>query len=120
MKAKGYFSVDVYHCRVHVIIAKDICRSINYRLKKNEQEIIEFCPCAYFCGSLGDMANYYLFFQEGNINNDFLNHEKSHLVEQILIDRDIKPVDEQRSYLDGYVSTRLHKLLKIKKIKVKI
>jgi hypothetical protein len=65
-----------------------------------------------------DPGNYYLFFDLHTIDTNFINHEKSHLVEAILKDRGIRPVDEVRSYLDGYVSEKITAFIKKKKIKL--
>ncbi len=120
MSIKGKFDVDVYDCTVLITITKSIRTSVNYYLRKYNGETINFEPSGYFCNPRGDrIGMYYIFFHEDDVTSDVINHEKSHLVEQILIDRDIKPEDEVRAYLDGHISKMMDSFFRKKKIKVK-
>jgi hypothetical protein len=120
MTARGTFKVDVFDCQVHIIIAKSVKSSVNYHLRKHGQELITFEPSGYFCKPDADrIGNYYVFLSEEDLSVDIYHHEQSHLVEQILIDRDIKPVDEVRAYLTGYVSRMFDRFFKARKIKLR-
>ena len=122
MTKKGKFTVDVYDCNVHIIVATSVRSSVNYHLRKHndEDECIDFEPSGFFCKpDPNRIGNYFVFFSEEDLAVDVINHEKSHLVEQILIDRDIKAVDEVRSYLDGYISKMFDKFFTSRKIKLK-
>jgi len=122
MTIKGKFKVDVFDCTIHIVIAKSIKNSVNYYLTKAGQtnSLIDYEPSGLFCNPHTErIGNYFIFFQEEDVTVDIINHEKSHLVEQILIDRDIKPKDEIRSYLDGYISRMVDLFFKKRKIKVK-
>lgn len=120
MTIKGKFNVNVFDCNIHIVLTDSIKRSINYHLRKYNQELLTFEPSGLFCKPDPDrIGNYYILFCIEDLAIDVINHEKSHLVEQILVDRDIKPVDEIRSYLDGYLSHQIDLFFKKRKIKVK-
>jgi hypothetical protein len=120
MTIKAKFNVDVFDCTVHITICKSIKSSANYYLAKCGSELITFEPSGLFCNPHCDrIGNYYIFFHEDDLTVDVVNHEKSHLVEEILIDRDIKPEDEVRSYLDGFVSSKIDLFFRKRKIKLK-
>lgn len=117
MVIKGSFKVPIYNCFVYVIIADNLLSSINYRLRVNDIGKLKEEPGAFFFNP--DHCHYYIFFNKKTIDVNFLNHEKSHVVEQILKDRGIRAMDEVRSYLDGFISEKLNEFLKKRKIKLK-
>lgn len=120
MTRKGKFNVDVFDCTIHIVIATSVKSSVNYYLRKHNHDLIDFEPSGFFCKPDPDrIGNYFIFFSEEDLAVDIINHEKSHLVEQILLDRDIKPIDEVRSYLDGYISRRIDQFFKERKVKIK-
>lgn len=118
MVTKGYFHVPIFNCYVNIIISEDLKRVINIYLKKKEDKI-EYEPWAFSWNPSDECANYYLFLGKKTFDIDCLNHEKSHIVDFILEDRNIKPNDEVRAYLDGYISKKIFDFLKNKKIKIK-
>lgn len=121
MAIKGLFKVDVFDCIVHIVISDNIKQSINYHLKKFDQELLG-CndhPAAYFCRPNPDrIGNYYVYFSHRWLDTVHINHEKSHLCEQILIDRSIKPKDEVRAYLEGFISQKLDAFFRKHKLKI--
>lgn len=123
MTRKGSFRVDVFDCTVHIVLTDSIKRSINYHLRKHnvtKDELLAFEPSGFFCKPDPErIGDYYILFLNEDLAVDIVNHEKCHLVEQILTDRDIKPIDEIRSYLDGYISSQIDLFFKKRKIKVK-
>jgi hypothetical protein len=116
---KGKFYVPIYDCHVFITIADDPVNSLNYYLRKNDDGEIDYKIEGYCYKPNTGVGKYYLFFSWDSLSNDTFNHEKSHLVENILENRNIKPRDEVRSYLDGYISTRMYKFLNDRKIKLK-
>jgi hypothetical protein len=120
MTTKGSFYIDVYGCYVNIIVCDDILKSINYYLKKWDCNKHKDEPGA-FClvGIKEDEGNYYLFFNRKEITSNYINHEKSHLLDYILKERGIKAVDEPRAYLDGFVSDKINAFFKRRKIKIK-
>lgn len=120
MTTKGFFNIDVYACGVHVIVGDNIQRSINYHLRQDGQKEIDFEPDGYFNQyvSEGRIGTYYLFFNRENLCHEIINHEKSHLVEQILKDRSISTRGEVQAYLDGCVSQKLMAFFKKRKLKI--
>lgn len=120
MTTKGSFYVDVYGCNVVIVICDDIVRSINYYFRKwNCKTQIDEPGAMCISGMNEDEGNYYLFFNRKEITWNYINHEKSHLVEYILKERGIKAVDEPRAYLDGYISDKINTFFKKRKIKIK-
>lgn len=119
MATTGKFDIDVYDCTVHISICKDIKRAINYRLRQCDEETLELAPRGFFFRDKGDCSRYWIFFDQEWFDHDTVNHEKSHLVEEILRDREIRPTGEVRAYLDGCISKKFNQLFKKKKLKVK-
>jgi hypothetical protein len=120
MSVKGKFNVDVFDCTVHVIITKSIKASVNYHLRRADAETIDYEPSGLFCRpNVERIGNYYIFFHEDDVTSDIINHEKSHLVEAILLDRNITPKNEVRAYLDGYISRMIDSFFKKRKMKIK-
>ncbi len=120
MTIKGKFKVDVFSCNVHITICDNVARSVNYYLRKYNHETITGEFHGYFLVPNPDsIGHYYIFIDSENITNDTINHEKSHLVEQILKDRCIHAHGECRAYLDGYISSQVHRFFNKRKIKIK-
>jgi len=122
MATTGKFKIDVYQCTVYIKICKSVKSSVNYYLAKNNFQLHDHEPSGMFCNPLSNerIGSYYIFLnQKDGLNVEVVNHEKSHLVEQILLDRGIKPIDEVRSYLDGYISQMIDLFFKKQKIKLK-
>lgn len=120
MTIKGKFNVDVFDCTVHIIICKSIKNSANYYFRKADSTLIDYEPSGLFCNpNVERIGNYYVFFQEDDVTSDITNHEKSHLVEAILLDRNITPKNEVRAYLDGYVSRMFDSFFRKRNIKIK-
>lgn len=118
MTIKGKFTIDVYSCTIFVTIASDTMRSINYYHRKLGYNDLTEPVSGYFLPDTNTVKRYYLFFDEEDLSVNVVNHEKSHLVERILEDREIKSKDEVRSYLDGCVSEKLHEFFKKRNIKL--
>jgi hypothetical protein len=120
MTIKGKFNVDVFDCTVHIIICKSIKASANYYLKQADATLIDYEPSGlFFNPHIERIGNYYVFFQENDVTSDVINHEKSHLVEQVLLDRNITPKNEVRAYLDGYISRMFDSFFRKRKLKIK-
>jgi hypothetical protein len=121
MTITGGFNVPIYGCDVKIIISPTLKRSVNYYLRKHGEEKIEFEPAAFFFHPVNnpEKSIYYVFFDSDRLTTNELNHEKSHLVEEILKDRDIKPKDEVRAYLDGFISDKMDLFFKRRKGKIK-
>jgi hypothetical protein len=120
MSIKGKFSVDVFDCTVNITITKSVKASVNYYLRRVGATLIDYEPSGLFCNpNVERIGNYYIFLHEDDITSDVINHEKSHLVEAILMDRNITPKNEVRAYLDGYISRKIDSFFKVRKIKIK-
>lgn len=120
MTTKGSFYVDVYGCSVTIIVCDDIVRSLNHYFRKWDCSKQTYEPGAMcVVGMKEDEGTYFLFFNRKDVTWNYINHEKSHLVEYILKDRGIKALDETRAYLDGFVSDKINAFFKKRKIKIK-
>lgn len=118
----GRFKIDLYDVTIHIRLAdsdKNFLQSINYFLAKDGEDILKDSPGGYFYRAEGDAFNYYVFFNKSTLTFEIFNHEKSHVIDYILEDREIKATDEIRSYLDGFVSHKMHLFFKKRKIKLK-
>ncbi len=118
MNLQGDFYVPIYNCRVHIIIAKKLRKTLDELCKKLGKKKKGNKSCAAMFLSDDSDSTYYLVFEKGNVTSNLVNHEKAHLGEDILMDRGIKPKGETRCYLDGFLSEEIDKIFKQKKIKV--
>lgn len=120
MVTKGSFKIDVYDCTVHIIVADDVKRSINHHLKKHDEGSLDHAPSAYcYRPDNGRIGTLYVFFDSEDLSTDMIHHEKSHLIDFILGDRDIRAKNDVRAYLDGFISTKFEKFFSKRKLKVK-
>lgn len=120
MTRKGRFKCDVFDCDIFITVSDNLLRSINTYFIKNEDGKLKYCPAGYFYRPGGDaIGTYHIFFDFNSLAVNIINHEKSHLVEEILTDRGIKPLDEVRSYLDGFISHKIDSFFTKRKIKIK-
>lgn len=118
MTLNGRFKVPIYECTVIITVSDNIKKSINTYLRMNGDEKIDwnvggFCYCP-------DIDKYYVFFDKDYLSVNTINHEKSHLVEMILKDRDIVAEDEVKCYLDGFISEKFDLFFKKRKFKIKV
>jgi hypothetical protein len=122
MTITGKFKVPIYDCDVKVVVTDNLLRCINNLHKKHGDDAETICPSAYFYhdGENHEDDLYYIMFRFDRLTVSCINHEKSHLVEQILIDSGIEPLDEARSYLDGFVSRKVDLFFKHRKKTLKI
>lgn len=118
MTITGKFKVDVYDCEVYIVVSDKIKQSINTYLRLNNEGRLDYDVDGYCWRPQTRIGKYYVFFDLKTFNINCFNHEKSHLVEFILEDRSIKAKDEMRSYLDGFISTKMNAFFKKRKIKI--
>lgn len=113
MTVRTKFKIDVYSCEVMVICSSDIRKSINYYCKKHDPDDkgIKYEPDGFFLCPDAQIALYYIFFDATSMSVNTVSHEKSHLVEQILKDRNIKPAGEARAYLEGLIAEKIDTFL---------
>ena len=118
MTIKGYFHVPIYECGVTITISDRVKDCLNAYYRKHDLELEKFNFEGLVWRPEG-VADYYVFFDLENLGINTFNHEKSHLVEWILKDRNISAQNEVRSYLDGYISKRMNDFFQKHKIKLK-
>lgn len=119
MVTKGKFYVPIFDCTVTITISDDPRKSLNYYLEKYGDEKIDYNISGFCYRPESGIGKYFLFFEKCTLDSNYWNHEKSHLVETILTDRDMKPVDELRSYLDGFISKKMNQFLLNRKMRLK-
>ncbi len=123
MTYKGSFKIDVFDCEVFIHVSDHIKRVADYQFRKHKfpkEEFITTPFSGYFVNfRIASIDQYHLFFDLKDLSVDVVNHEKSHLVDYVLQDRDIKADDEVRAYLDGYISHKLDLFFRKKQLKVK-
>ena len=122
MTQRGRFKIDVYNCVVYICYAdseESFLRSINYYFRKHDEEKELTCSKGYAFSPSSSDTEYYLFFHKKDLSVEILNHEKSHIVDFILEDRNIQTTDEARSYLDGFISHKLTLFFTSHGIKIK-
>jgi hypothetical protein len=109
MTIKKKFYIDVYSCTVLIICCDNVKRSVNRYCKKYDPDDkgISYDVVGFFYKPDGAIKEYFIWFDINNIDVNTVNHEKSHLVEEILKDRNIKPSGEIRAYLDGLISEKI-------------
>lgn len=122
MTFKGQFKVPIYSATVHIVVSDNVKRSINYYARKYKEDEIDFSPAGYCYRPYNDgkIGTLFLFFDIKDLDVDTIDHEKSHLVDYILEDRDIKPRNEVRAYLDGFIGNKINLFFKRRKKKIKI
>lgn len=120
MTIRGIFKVPIYNCKVKIVVS-DRLKSVINRVYTKHNCIHETEEPGALCYNPGEaeIPVYYLFFDKTQLCLNFVNHEQSHLAEYILKDRGIKPHDEVRAFLDGFLSEKIHKFFKVRKIKLK-
>lgn len=120
MTVKQKIKIDIYGCFINVTICTDIRRSINYYCKKynKNDKGIDYDVAALFFTPGESIINYYLFFDFAYLTMNSINHETSHVAEEILVNRGIRASGEQRAYLEGYISDKIYYFIKRKKLKI--
>jgi len=119
MIIKGSFQVPIFECKVVIVITDNLLKTLNrYYKKYDEKELETEEHGAFFYSPEKAGSPYHLFFEKYDLSVNTINHEKSHLVEQILIDCRIKPIDEVRSYLDGFISSKVTLFFKRRKLRL--
>lgn len=118
---RGKFYCDVYDCNIHLIIAKDIVKPVQ-ALEKKQKEKVETKEeldksKAISYRSDKHLKDYYIFCQKEFFTIDTFNHEKAHIAEFVLEDRDMPIGDEIRAYFEGYLSHKFEELFRKLKIR---
>lgn len=126
MLRKNVIQVPIFDCEIRVMIGdgKAILKSINYytRIVSPEGDLLGSAPSGYCMVGRpdGKVGLYCLFLDKDDLSTDIINHEKSHVIDFILKDRDIRLHDEVRAYFDGWLSHKLELVIKKKqKLRVK-
>ena len=116
MEVKDSFNVDVYCCNVEVVITDDIAKVI--------EELDELHGDAdNLHGSEGfvyshSSDHYYVVFDHHYISHNTIGHELFHLTCMIAEDRDVEE-EEAKCWLNGYLHSVIHQIVKINKIELK-
>lgn len=104
-------SISVYQCNCHVIIDDEIEKTINKYVKKHKWDktwvIADNEQVHGYALSPGNLKDYYIFYSLHSLTPNFIAHEISHTIDDILEERQIELVGESRSYLTGYLTEKI-------------
>lgn len=109
MRRSKKIKLDLYQCKVHLIVASDLEKEAS-RIHKRYKEIYIDGPCEGYCLSF-DMADYYLIIEEKHTSINTIAHEVYHIVQSLLEDRDIKD-EESGAWLCGMLMEEAVKFYK--------
>lgn len=103
--------IAVYDCTIKVVISKDIRKVINSYVKRKKWDKDTALPEDHNVHGLAisneDMKEYYVFYDIEDVKVKFLTHEISHIVDFILVERDLEDKGEAKAYLTGYISEKI-------------
>ena len=98
MKRSKKIKLNLYQCRVNLIVASNLEKEAA-RIHKKYNELYTDGPCEGYCLSF-DMSDYYLIIDEKHTSINTIAHEIYHVVSSLLEDRDIKD-EESGAWLCG-------------------
>jgi hypothetical protein len=109
MTHKLTISVPVYEYKCYVIISDDIVKTLRTYIKKNKWEMIIGHDDAYegMAISVGNLKEYYIFFNMSDLTSSCIAHEVSHHIGDVCLEKDIPLTGESRSYLTGYITEQI-------------
>jgi hypothetical protein len=117
MKCSKIFNIDIYSCKVQLIVTDDVYTEEKNLYLKNNEEHIDYVPSD---GVTLNFANdiYYIIFHDDSISHNLIAHELYHLVSSIC---DYRSIDEEesRAWLCGYLTQIFYKFLIKKNITIK-
>jgi hypothetical protein len=106
---KIIIQVPVYQFKCIVIIDKDIEKRVNAFIKRHKWNEDLFTDSTQVHGvavNPGVMDAYYIFYSIESVTANIITHEVSHLVDDVLEDRQINDT-EARAYLSGYINEKI-------------
>lgn len=118
MPIKSTFKVDLFDCKINILFCENVKKSVDRCLKRYGHKPLNVDINGFFFCPGAPSNEYFVFFDIKSISVDLVNHEKSHLVEEILIGKGIRAAGEIRAILDGFISTKIDNILKRRKIKL--
>jgi len=111
MMHKLNIKIPIYNCTVHVIIDEGIEKVINRYIKKHKicEDLIipEGDEVHGYVLTKRDVTNYFVFYSIKSLTVTYLTHEISHVVDDILQEKNIEQNGEARCYLTGYISQQI-------------
>lgn len=117
MRLQKTFSLDIYSCKIVLIISEDLFEEERKLCEKHEDEYTEIVPSD---GLTINFENdiYYILFKVDSISHNLLAHEIFHLVCSITDYRSINE-EESRAWLCGYLTDLIYSYLQNKKITIR-
>ena len=108
---KFSIKIPIYGCTVHVIIDNDIEKVINSYVKRKKWDkdiaINDGSEVHGYAVSPPDIKNHYIFYSTGSMTVNYICHEISHIIDNILSQRGVEEKGEARSYLTGFISDKI-------------
>ena len=118
MTHTGSFFVPIYNCTVTLYVGPDIknkCaeyEEIHQDIDKVPEDKGTSRGVTY---APDDIDFLYILIDEKDFTVNIFNHERSHLVDELLESRDMQARDECRAYLEGFIAEQFELLfLKMK------
>jgi hypothetical protein len=113
---KKTINIDMYGCKLELIVTKDIQAEVCRLLKKAG------LPDEFDGGAEGMMLSfimeyYYLIIDENYLTHNTLAHEIYHAVVRITEDRNITD-EETQAWLAGHITEFVYKFIESKKLEV--
>jgi hypothetical protein len=106
--------VPIYKANVYVTIAPEIHKVINTFVKKKKWDTLILAEGDEFHGmaiTANNTTDYYIFYDILSTNANYINHEISHLIDDILKERGVETIGEARAYLTGFISEKIFDFL---------
>jgi hypothetical protein len=117
MKLTKTFNVDVYSCKVILIVTDNMHEEERNIYAKNNEEIEEYILSDGLTINF-EHDKYYIVFKDTAITHNLISHEIYHLVCSITDYRGIED-EESRAWLAGYLAEIIYSYLDKKDITIK-
>jgi len=117
MRISKVFNIDIYSCKVQLIVTDDVYNEEKTLYAKNGEDHEEYVASD---GITLNFENdiYYVVFSTNSVSHNLIAHELYHLVCSICDYRNIEE-EESRAWLCGYLTEMFYKFLDKKNITIK-
>lgn len=117
MRKTKTFNLDIYNCKIVMIITDDTIEEEHKLRQKYEGTNGDDEDTDGFCLNFSN-ATYHIIFKHEAISHNLIAHECLHLTKAITEDRHIED-EESQAWLMGYVCSLIYEALDKEKIKIK-
>lgn len=111
------FNIELYKFKVYFYIVSDIKKKVKLiENKTNGEWIIPYDGGAGGLSFSLDVDKYYIIIRQDAIQHYYISHEIQHVIDDVTKHRGEE--ETSRAYLNGFLTQKIHDLLKQKNIKV--